>query len=195
MKRNQILLVDDEPIILRTLTMALEARGYGVTVAGSGEEATNRLRERPFDLVITDLAMEGLDGIQVLDLAKQVDPDTSVIVLTGYCDVGSAVDALRLGADDYLSKPCDYEELLLRMARCLEKRDLKRKLKLYEDILPVCTICRKIRDDSGREPGTGPWLPLEEYLKRKAGVTVSHGCCPDCEDDCLGMGPRAKDGD
>lgn len=181
----QILLVDDEPIIRRTLGRTLEVNGYEVVTAATGDEAVERLRARPFDLVITDLAMEGPDGIEVLGLAKEIDRDAVVIVLTGYCDVNSAVEALRLGADDYLSKPCDYDELLLRMSRCLEKRELRRKLKLYEDILPMCTICRKIRDDAGREPGAGPWLPLEEYMRRKAGVSVSHGCCPDCVDAYL----------
>jgi len=180
---KRILLAEDEPLARRTLTRALENAGYEVVVLENGTDAVARLREEPFDVVITDLVMEGLDGVQVLRQAKEVDPDTSVMMMSGYCDVNSAIDALRLGAEDYLAKPFDYEEFLLRVQRCVEKRDLRRKLKLYEDILPVCAGCRRIRDDAGVEPGAGRWMALEEYLLRKTGVRVSHGCCPECAKD------------
>ena len=180
MTRKKILLVDDEPLALRTLARVLAAAGYEVTALESGAEAVERLRRERFDVVVTDLVMEGVGGVAVLREAKERDPDACVVIVSGYCDVDSAIDALRLGAEDYLAKPFDYDELLLRVARCAEKRDLRRKLKLYEDILPVCAGCRRIRDDAGVEPGSGPWMPLEEYLVRKAGVQVSHGCCAEC---------------
>jgi DNA-binding NtrC family response regulator len=178
--RKKVLLVEDEALALRTLARVLGAAGYEVTALESGAEAVERLRKERFDVVITDLVMEETGGVAVLREAKERDPDACVVIVSGYCDVDSAIDALRLGAEDYLAKPFDYDELLLRVARCAEKRDLRRKLKLYEDILPVCAGCRRIRDDAGVEPGTGPWMPLEEYLARKAGVQVSHGCCAEC---------------
>jgi ActR/RegA family two-component response regulator len=80
-----------------------------------------------------------------------------VIILTGYGNMESAVDALRLGADDFLQKPCDIEELRYRMANCFVKQDLERKVAFYETILPVCSWCRKIRDDRPKQHGLGNW--------------------------------------
>jgi DNA-binding NtrC family response regulator len=178
--RRSILLVEDEALALRTLRGALESSGYEVTTLDNGADAVARLREERFDVVVTDLVMEGKDGVQVLREAKERDPDVCVMMISGYCDVDSAIGALRLGAEDYLAKPFDYDEFLLRVQRCAEKRELRRKLKLYEHILPVCAGCRRIRDDTGVEPGAGRWMPLEEYLVRRAGVQVSHGCCVEC---------------
>ncbi len=180
MRAAKILVADDEALIQLTVARALRAAGHEVAVVGDGAAALARLGGEAFDLVLTDLAMEGADGIRVLEEAKARDPDVAVMVMTGYCDVASAVAALRSGAEDYLSKPFDFDELLLRVARCLERRELRRKVRLYEGILPLCSGCRKVRDDGGRAPGTGPWVPLEEYLPRRAGVQVSHGMCPAC---------------
>ena len=116
----------------------------------------------------------------VLYEAKKQDPGIGTIILTGYGDMTSAIEALRLGADDYLLKPCDAGELLIRVARCLERQEAFRKIKLYENILPICIYCKNIRDDAGTEPGKGKWLRMEEYLSRKIGTDVSHGCCPVC---------------
>jgi len=180
MSAKRVLLVEDEPLARRTLTRALEVAGYEAIGLADGDEAVTRLRDERFEVVVTDLVMEGMGGVEVLRQAKELDPDASVMVMSGYCDVNSAIDALRLGAEDYLAKPFDYEEFLLRVARCAEKRDLRRKLKLYQDFLPICAGCRRVRDDAGVEPGDGRWMALEEYLARKAGVRVSHGCCPEC---------------
>lgn len=180
MTEKTVLLVEDEPLALVTLSRALRAKGYGVTALDNGAEALAQLRGERFDVVVTDLVMEGTNGMAVLREAKERDPDACVLIISGYCDVDSAIDALRLGAEDYLAKPFDYDELLLRVHRCAERRELRRKLKLYERILPVCAGCRRIRDDTGLEPGEGPWLPLEEYLIRRAGVQVSHGWCAEC---------------
>jgi hypothetical protein len=92
----------------------------------------------------------------------------------------SAIDALRLDADDYMLKPCQPDEMNFRVAACLEKQDLSRKIRLYEQILPVCCVCRKIRDDEGRQPGTGQWMNVDHYLWKKAGLSVSSTYCPEC---------------
>ena len=96
-------------------------------------------REAQYDLVITDLMMPGIDGFGVLKAVKDMAPLTSVIILTGYGDMRSAIDALRLGADDFLLKPCDIEELVFRIRRCLERRSLlqrlmEQKIQLEEEI-------------------------------------------------------------
>ncbi|MBI5018169.1 MAG: response regulator [Deltaproteobacteria bacterium] len=177
MRQRHILAVDDEPLILRSVERALSLAGHAVSTAGSGPAARALLEDHSYDVIVTDIAMEGFGGLEVLRQAKQADPDVCVVVVTGYCDVATAIEALRLGAEDYLSKPFDFDELLLRVSHCLDKRELRRKLRFYEHILPVCSGCQRIRDDAGREPGTGEWMPLEEYVSRVAG---SPGHCPAC---------------
>lgn len=185
MRNKEILLVDDEESILKSLRKDLMQENYKVTTAASGEEAITNLQANRFDLVVTDLVMPGVDGIKVLQEAKERNPDVIVIILTGYGDMTSAIEALRLGADDYLLKPCDTDELLMRITRCLEKQEAFQKVKLYENILPVCIYCKDIRDDTGTEPGEGKWMRMEEYLHRKSGIQSSHTYCPRCQDRAL----------
>jgi len=190
MLQIKILLVDDEEIILKSFRKDFEIENYAVTTAESGEEAFTILENDQFDIVLTDLVMPGIDGIDVLKKAKKLNPETGVIILTGYGDMTSAIEALRLGADDYLLKPCDVDELLLRIARCLEKKEAFRKVKSYETILPICMYCKKIRDDTGAESGNGKWITIEKYLREKNGTLMSHTFCSQCreqaEKDMLG---------
>ena len=180
MKGKTILLVDDEEAILRSLSLHLTDNGFDVLTAASGKEAILRLKEKHYDLVLTDLRMQGLNGIDVLREAKILDPEICVIILTAYGDMLSAIEALRLGADDYMLKPCELDELILRISNCLDKQHLARKIKIYENILPICSCCKKIRDDSGKEPGAGDWIAPDLYLRNKAHINVSHGWCPEC---------------
>jgi DNA-binding response OmpR family regulator len=179
-RHRKILLVDDEPLILESISRELTEDDFKVSRAADGEEAIAAINTTCFDLVVTDLVMPGADGFEVLKVAKERDARTMVIILTGYGNMESAVDALRLGADDFLQKPCEIEELRYRMANCFVKQDLERKVAFYETILPVCSWCRKIRDDRNKGHGQGEWYKLEDYLKRVKGVDVSHGCCPEC---------------
>ncbi len=183
MRNHSILLVDDDPIILIGIGKILENDGYDIDTAESGEIAFKMIDDKKYDLVITDLVMEQIDGIQVLKKAKQADIETMVIILTGYGGMTSAIDALRLDADDYLLKPCEPEEIFFRVSRCLEKLELKRKIKDYEKILPVCCVCKKIRDDTGKDPGTGNWMPVEKFLHNKTKLDISSGYCPECAEN------------
>ena len=121
-----------------------------------------------------------MSGIELLEKIKENDAELPSIIITGFAKLESAVEALRLGATDYLTKPYNLEELLLRIANCIEKQELKRKIRLYEDILPICCDCSKIRDDEDREPGTGKWLTVEQYFHYKMDLKPSHSFCPDC---------------
>lgn len=191
MRKYDILLVDDDAVILNTIGPALENKGYQVTTADSGEKTIEIMTQKGFDLVITDLVMGPTDGINVLKKSKEIHPETMVIILTGFGDMTSAIDALRLDADDYILKPCEPEEMYLRVSHCLEKLELKRKVKIYEDILPVCCVCNKIRDDSGREPGTGQWMSIYKYMRDKAKVDITSTYCPECVS--YGMGNIGTD--
>lgn len=185
MIKYNILLVDDEEIILKSVSFDLKKEGYEVATAQSGEEAVKRLNDNHFDLVITDLLMEGIDGIQVLKKVKELKPECLVLMLTGYGSMETAIEALRLGAFDYLLKPCNSEELLIRVERGVEYLKLQQKIKAYEKFLPMCCVCKSIRDDAGKEPGTGEWLPLEAYITDKSKIDVSHTYCPKCVEKAL----------
>jgi DNA-binding response OmpR family regulator len=181
LRRNtSVLLVDDDEPILLSLGNYLARNSFDVQTAASGESALSLFRNATFGLVITDLVMGGISGIEVLQEIKKINSETDVFILTGQGDMTRAIDALRLGAADFLLKPCDADELILRMERVLEKQEAQRKIKVYEKFLPICVYCKKIRDDTGARPGTGRWLQLEEYLSQKSGVELTHGCCPEC---------------
>ena len=151
MIKKTILLVDDEKIILKTIGKDLRAEGYDVTMAENGESAIAIMKKKQFDLVLTDLIMEGLDGIQVLKQAKKSNPELPVIILTGYGDMTTAIDALRLGADDYLLKPCDINALLVRMSHCFEKQDLLEQLKVQNQQLLDEIAARKQAEEALKE--------------------------------------------
>ena len=180
MQKHKILLVDDDPLILQTIAPALEGEGYAVTIAANGKEAIEWIERQTFDLILTDLVMDPVDGLGVLKKAKETGSDAVTIIITGFGDLTSAIDALRLDADDYLLKPCEPEEISFRVSSCLKKLELKRRIKLYENILPVCCVCKSIRDDTGKEIGTGEWIPVEEYLLTKAKIPISATYCPKC---------------
>lgn len=179
---SKILLIDDEEIILRSFSKDFQLAGYHVTTASSGHEAVEKIQGDHFDLVVTDLYLPGVDGIAVLDEAKRHNPDIGAIILTGCGDTTLAIEGLRRGADDYVLKPCDSEELLLRIARCLKNRQAYLKVAFYETILPVCVCCKSIRVDNGAAPDQGQWLPMDEYLHRKNGTDDSPIFCPECQE-------------
>ncbi len=179
MQTKSLLLVDDEMSILRSYARDLRAEHYQVTTASSAENAIDSLQSGNFNLVITDLVMPGSSGIQVLLEAKKHDSQICVIVLTGYGDMESAVEALRLGADDYLLKPLDTDALLLRIKELLDKQQNQQKIKLREKLLTICSYCRDVKDDLASSDNWS-WLNWENYLTRKTGISLSHGCCPSC---------------
>ena len=191
MKKYNILLVDDDDLILKSLGPALEGRGYEVATSDNGAEAIEMIAGSHYDMVITDLVMTPVDGLEVLKKSKEIRPEILVIILTGFGDMGSSIDALRLDADNYMLKPCEPEELYFRVSNCFRKLELRRKVKLYEKILPVCCQCKKIRDDADREPGTGRWMAVEEYIRDRAKVDVTSTYCPECaqklRDEIAGM--------
>jgi DNA-binding NtrC family response regulator len=180
MKKYNLLLVDDDPFILEGIGEDLESNGYQVSRASSGESAVELLESIHFDLVITDLVMDSTDGIQVLKRTKELNSDIQVIILTGYGDIDSAIEALRSQADDFLLKPCESQEMLFRVKNCLEKLELTRKINLYQKILPMCCVCKKIREDSDRQPGNSEWITIENFIHEQANLDITSSYCPDC---------------
>ncbi|MPZ15129.1 MAG: response regulator, partial [Chloroflexi bacterium] len=124
-----VLVVDDEPTVLETITAILAQEGYRVTAVRSAEDALPYLQSGQLDLVLTDLRMAGASGLSLLEEVHGQWPDTVVIILTGYASLESAIDALRVGAYDYLTKPCDVQELKSTVARGIERGQLARALR------------------------------------------------------------------
>jgi PAS domain S-box-containing protein len=146
-----ILFIDDEKLIRNSFARDLRMEGFTVTTVDSGSEAITVLENGLYDLVITDLMMPGIDGFGVLKAVKKLAPQTSVIILTGYGDMRSAIDALRLGADDFTLKPCEIEELVLRIRRCLEKQSLLQMLALQNQQLEEEIQQRRLMEGQLRE--------------------------------------------
>jgi DNA-binding NtrC family response regulator len=120
-----ILVVDDQSSMRLTLTALLKQAGHTLMQAGTGDDALKKLTDNDFDIVITDLRLDQISGLDVLKAAKTQNPQTEVIVLTGYGSVESAVEAMKNGAIDYLTKPVDSEELQLAVQRATERQRLK----------------------------------------------------------------------
>lgn len=129
---ERILLVDDDEAVLETLKSILEQEGYHIVTASSGEQAISEMERAPFDLVLSDLKMEGISGLEVLAHAQKRWPRPATILLTGYASLESAVGALRRGAYGYLVKPCGIEELKHAIKEGLEKKRLSEVEILYQ---------------------------------------------------------------
>lgn len=121
----RVMIIDDEPLMRITVQDALLAEGYKVTAAETGEEGVTLLRENPVDILISDLKLPDMDGIQVLKDAKIIGPETQVILITAYGSIDSAVTAMKEGASDYLTKPFSMDELLLIIKRLLRMKQLE----------------------------------------------------------------------
>ncbi len=151
---KRILIVEDDPGLRFTMTDTLEEAGFAVAAADNGAEAIRRLASETFDVVLTDLRLPGRDGMDVLREATTKIPAPSVITMTGYGSIESAVAAMKLGAEDYLTKPFSMEEVLLLIAKVLrirtleeENRELKRRIaaqSVFEELVGKSKAMREV---------------------------------------------------
>ncbi|MEE8104935.1 MAG: sigma-54 dependent transcriptional regulator [Planctomycetota bacterium] len=126
MTPGKILVVDDDPLVADSLAVFLRAKGYDVTLETDSHRALKLLQERAdIELLLTDVNMPGLDGFALLKGARKLDPNLVTIMLTGYGTIEAAVRAMRVGAEDYITKPVIDEEMLLTVERALQRRKLK----------------------------------------------------------------------
>lgn len=125
---TKILIVDDDPRMRKSLANLLQREGYAIVEAPGGEEAADYLGRDVFDLVIADLKMEPVSGLDLLRLVKEMSLDVEVIVITAFGTIETAVEAMRLGAFDFITKPFQVQEILLRVRNALEKHQLKEEV-------------------------------------------------------------------
>ena len=121
---SRILVVDDEMIVCESCKRILEEEGYEVDIALSGKEAFEKMKANPFDIVITDLKMPGIDGMEVLKTLRKEYPDSIIIMITGFSTVETAVEAMKLGAFDYIPKPFTPDEVTIVVKKAIEKKSL-----------------------------------------------------------------------
>src|SRR5688572_23952061 len=125
MPEPRVLVVDDERSMRELLAITLGQAGYAVTVAEGGPAAIERLHRESFDLVVTDLRMQDSDGMDVLRAVRAHAPETIVVVVTAYASTDTAVEAMKLGAYDYVTKPFKLDEIRVTLANALERKHLK----------------------------------------------------------------------
>jgi DNA-binding response OmpR family regulator len=133
MMKSNILVVDDEPVARQSLTDILKLEGYLVNSAPNGQAAVEYIRTHPVDLMIVDLRMPGMDGLEVVQVVNQVSPETEVILLTAFGSTESAVQALRLRIHDYLLKPASPAQIIASVKKGLTRRTARTKTAVVAD--------------------------------------------------------------
>ena len=137
MKGSKILLVDDEVVFTTNMSKLLTNRGYKVTAANSGDAAIQALEKENFDVVVLDLKMPGMDGLTTLKEIKKLGLFTETLILTGHGSIDTALEAIKLGAYDYLTKPCEIDDLLGKIEGAWQKKDGAEKKEIKEKIQKV----------------------------------------------------------
>jgi DNA-binding NtrC family response regulator len=133
----KVLLVDDEKDFLETLSSRLELRGLKVSAVSSGEQAVAEAKEEEYDAIVVDLSMPGIDGLETLKRIKAINPDAEIIMLTGHGSVASGVEAMKLGAGDFLQKPVELSELMARIGEARDKRLLVLQKRSQEELRKI----------------------------------------------------------
>jgi DNA-binding NtrC family response regulator len=169
---EKILIVDDEELIRESLSFFLTKEGYRVSDAANGRIALDLIREDPFDLVLTDLEMPEMKGIELLENIGRMSPETLVVIITAYGSIDTAIAALRKGAVDYILKPVEFDELLLKVKRLLASRTLSLENKLLRNELHRQYDFEKI---IGQSPAMQRIFEVIRKVAMTDGTVLIHG--------------------
>jgi two-component system, NtrC family, nitrogen regulation response regulator NtrX len=195
---SNILIVDDEKAIRKTLSEILSYEGYKIDEAGDGEEGIRKFREKEYDVILCDIKMPKMDGIEFLEKAKEANPDIPIIMISGHGTIETAVEAVKKGAYDYISKPPDLNRLLITIRNAMDKTSLvaeakvlKRRVSKVQDMIGESTPILKIRETIDKvaptearilvtgENGVGKELVarwVHEKSNRAAGPLIEVNC-------------------
>jgi two-component system, NtrC family, nitrogen regulation response regulator NtrX len=150
---SNILIIDDEKAIRKTLSEILSYEGYKIDEAGDGEEGIRKFRDKEYDVILCDIKMPKMDGIEFLEKAKETNPDIPIIMISGHGTIETAVEAVKKGAYDYISKPPDLNRLLITIRNAMDKTSLvaetkvlKRKVSRVQDMIGESAPIHKIRE-------------------------------------------------
>jgi DNA-binding response OmpR family regulator len=188
--KSNILIVDDEPVARQSLTDILKLEGYSVMSLPNGQAAVEHVRTHPVDLMIVDMRMPGMSGLEVVQVVNQVSPETEVILLTAYGSTDTAIQALRLRIHDYLLKPASPAQILQSVKKGLARRSTKLRIKsgsidtietddtiqefVFKDGTIVDLSRRQIRYKNKTEHLTPAEGRLLQILMRNEGKVFSH---------------------
>lgn len=156
---SNILIIDDEKAIRKTLSEILSYEGYKIEEAGDGEEGLRKFKDRPFDVVLCDIKMPKLDGIEFLDKVREVNPDVPVIMISGHGTIETAVEAVKKGAYDYIAKPPDLNRLLITIRNAMDKTNLVAETKVLK---------RKVGKVEEMIGESGPIVKIKETIEKVA---------------------------
>ncbi|MEW6078767.1 MAG: response regulator [Thermodesulfobacteriota bacterium] len=175
-RRGAVLIVDDEPDLVEFVRWQLEERSFRVESALSGVEAIRKLAAKPADVMVADIRMPGMDGIELIRRALEIRPDIQCIVMTGHGEMDTAVAAMRLGAINYLRKPVGIEELEVAVEKGMEKADLIRALqektaRLEKANLELTRLRRQLENELQKEKSERRAVE-EELLKTRRRETA-----------------------
>ncbi|HEY1872419.1 MAG TPA: sigma-54 dependent transcriptional regulator [Chitinophagaceae bacterium] len=195
---SNILIIDDEKAIRKTLSEILSYEGYKIDEAGDGEEGFRKFREKEYDVILCDIKMPKMDGIEFLEKAKESNPDLPIIMISGHGTIETAVEAVKKGAYDYISKPPDLNRLLITIRNAMDKNSLvaetkvlKRRVSKVQDMIGQSTPIQKIRETIDKvaptdarilitgENGVGKELVarwVHEKSSRAAGPLIEVNC-------------------
>ena len=170
----QILLMEDDASVTRGLQLILEEEGYGVELASTGRGALSAVKRKTFDILVADLRLPDMDGMEVIREVKKQCPETEVMVTTGYPSVTSAVESIKRGAVEYLPKPFTEEEFIETLERVLERRKEARRREISEAVRTSTEEGPLEKADTADLPSTRPRVLVVED-RRRHGAGTSHG--------------------
>jgi YesN/AraC family two-component response regulator len=190
-----VLYVEDEPVTRSTIAAMLERQITTVLQAGNGREGLESFQAHRPEVVVTDIRMPVMSGLDMAREIKALAPRTHVIVTTAHNDTEFFLDAIDIGIDQYVLKPVDRDRLfaairksqeVLSLERTIRFKDVEQKklikelqdalqnIKTLQGLIPICASCKKIRDDKGY------WNQIEAYISEHSSAEFSHGICPEC---------------
>lgn len=183
MSAHVIMIVVNDPLILHNVESAFKDQGYRIGRASGLSAPIQGIVEKQLDLPLDALA--DAEGNGAIDAATRSKADMVSIILTDIGDIDDAVRVLKRGLTEHLQPPGETATTPGRVAIPLERNQPKREMVPGNPILPVCCVCKDIRDDAGRKPGAGEWMTIEKFLLARAGVTSTSTYCPKCHKNAL----------
>jgi DNA-binding response OmpR family regulator len=186
MRKNEekplVLAVDDNLHNLQLLGKILMDNDYEPAFAENGAQALDFLVRQVPDLILLDIMMPEMDGYEVCRVIKENNrtKDVPVIFLTAKVETEDLVKGFEAGAVDYIKKPFEFTELLVRIKTHIDLKRAREEIKTLRGIIPICAKCKKIRDDEGL------WKQIEVYIEKNSNAMFSHGLCPACARDVYG---------
>ncbi len=177
---QKILVVDDNPQSLMTTCRALDNKHYDITMAINSSSGIKQIEANHFDLVITELATAKVDGPTILNTTRASLPEIPLIIIAAIEAMHFQDDIFHLGADDYLFRPLQIEELLFRVNRNLSDLEQRRRIGFYGSILSSCCVCKKVRFEKSERNGNAQWMAMDHFLKENLNILLSSTYCPDC---------------